>query len=333
MADFPTYAYKDDQVLAFDGNTVIAHGADFAKVAETAEEYFNELRNAHTKKAADESRSKATHVVTPSGLKGTILSSTKGLWNDEITVRFENGEIRHFATFSGDGLVFEAHAAEAPKTPMDYFQAKLDEAIVPTRAGLTSRLNVLDEIRNEVSHLVTAGTSATDTHKLHQIVMAAEAEKREVSEVLAHLVAADEAIDPFKPAYSAVEQADLGRAKGDSWLDVVAAEIVTESEAQDFDQLLAEGPTEFVSGLDNSVVAHAGTTQQLASDFIHSKTAGFQGEAVEEYRSRFIAAVEMARRQDLVYRQDAIKKDKTAKKERKTAKKLLKDTPDEALFL
>jgi hypothetical protein len=323
MADFPTYAYQDDKIAAFDGEHVIASGTDFAKVSETAEQYFGELRSNREHKA----RAEATHIITPNGERGTILGRTASLWSDQITVRFDNGQIRHYDTFVTDGLRYTSAEDPAAKNPMEYFQARLDEMPDPTREGLTARLNDLDSIRNGAGNLITAGVSNTDAQRLHQIALAAETEKREVVDALAHLEAVDSAIEMPKQAYTAVEQAGVGPYAKSNWLEVVAQDMIAEAEAEDLDKLAAEGPTTFVSALDDAVVAHAGITREMAQEFIHSKTAAFQGEAVEAYRESFVAATELARRREETYRREA------ARTETTTREASIADVPDEALFM
>jgi hypothetical protein len=317
----PTYAYQDDQIIAFDGNQVIASGTDFAKVAETADEYFGALR----KQKEHTARAEAKYVITPNGERGTILGRTASLWSDEITVRYDNGQIRHYDTFTAD-LSFTS-AEETPKNPLDYFQARLDEAVNPTRQGLVARVEELNDIRQSAGRLITAGVTTGDAAKLHQIVLTAETEKREVAEALEHLATVDEAIEFPTQQYTAYEQASLGRAGNDDWLEVVAKEMIAESEATDFDKLASDGPTIFVGSLDDAVVAHAGVTRELAEGYIHGKTAAFQGEEVANYRDQFIANVEVARQRETSYR---TKVAKTAAVEKEAS---ISDAPDEALFL
>jgi hypothetical protein len=318
----PTYAYQDDKIIAFDGNQVIASGTDFTKVAETADEYFNALR----KQKEHTARAEAKYVITPNGERGTILSRTASLWTDEITVRFDNGQIRHYDTFAADSLKFSS-TEDAPKNPLDYFQARLDEAVDPTRQGLVARVAELNDIRESAARLITAGVTTADATKLHQIVLTAETEKREVAEALEHLASVDEAIEFPKQQYTAYEQASLGRSANDDWLEVVAKEMEAENEAQDFDKLAAEGPTVFVGALDDAVVAHAGVTRELAEGYIHGKTAAFQGEEVANFRDQFVANVEIARQREASYRTQVAK---TAAVEKEAS---ISDAPDEALFL
>lgn len=324
----PTYASDGNgKILAFHGNRVIASGTDYAKVAATADEYFKSLRNEQEKKTTEAAREAATHITTPNGEKGVILGRTSSVFSDAITVRFENGQIRHYDTFVGDGFTYSKEAANTPSSPIEYFKRKLDEAQAPGKAGLTARLNTLDQVKRGAAHLASQGVSDADGEKLHSIVLAADAERNEVAEALDHLNAADaEAMAPPTQQYQAVEQSDLGH-KGGSWLDKVAEDMVAESEAQDYDKLLQDGPISFVSHLDTAVLANAGVVSHLAHDHVVSKTAGFQGKEIEEYRNRFVAATEMARRNEFSYRQE------TAKETHTKEASVADSTPDDALFL
>lgn len=327
MAGFPTYAFDDSgKVIAFDGERAIADGTDFERVAAAANEYFDVVRQEHEHKATETERREATHITTPNGEEGTILGRTSTVFSDHITVRFANGQIRHYETFVGDGLTFSKQAAaDAPKSPVEFFQRQLDEAIDPTRAGLTARIETLETIRKNATHLASQGVSYADGQALHQIVLTADAERNEVQEALDYLVAADgEAMTPPKQSYAAVEQADLGHA-GD-WLEVTAQQMVTESMAVDYDKLTAEGPTLLVSSLDNPVLASADTVREIAQNHIASRTAGFKGEAIEKYRESFVFDTELARRRESLYREQ--KTQETVQKEASAP-----EAPDEALFL
>jgi hypothetical protein len=329
-SDFPTFAYQGNHILAFHDNTVIAEGTDFAKVAETAEEYFGTLRSTKEESKKEATRKTATHVATPNGTKGTIISRVAGLWGDEITVRLENGQLRSFATAAtDDSLEYTAETAPPPSSYQEYFQQKFDDMGAGTDIpSLTARLNGLEALRHEVSHVISSVKSYAEQEKLHEIILAADAEQGEIKESLDHLISADiEAMAPYTPReMHAAEQAEFGRAKDDTWLSVVAAEIVAESEAQDFDKLLTEGPTKLVSDLDSAIVADTGLTREMAASHIVAKTAGFEGPEVEEYRNRFLAATEQARRQELTYRQENTRKVAAAKEAD------LADLPDDMLF-
>lgn len=324
--DHATFEINGDELIARDGNRVVASGTDHQKVAETAEEYFNTLRNERVKTAHNEKRATATHITTPNGETGKILGRTASLYSDVITVRMDKGgEIRHFDTFVGDGLEFTA-SDETPDSPIDFFQTRLDESYDHGREGLTARLQELDSIREGASRLAASGPAYEDGRQLHQIVLMANAERNEVREALSYLESADaESFALPVRQYSAVEQASTGR--GDDWLEIVAQEMVAEVEDTDFDNLLEEGPTKFVSDLDMGALGNEGVVSGMASEFIHAKTAGYQGEEVEEYRHQFVAATEMARRQELRYRKDE------AHKEAATHEASVTDAPDESLFL
>ena len=327
MAEFPTYAYEGDKVIAYDGTTEIASGTKFSKVAAKAEEHFSELSGIREAQDHVKVRDSATHITTPNGERGVILGRTQGLWSDEITVRFDNGQIRHYATYADDGLEYEA-AVESTPHISEFLQARLDEMPDPTIAGLTARINELKSIRNDVGRLITAGVSHGEAERLHGIALGAELETRECREALAYLQDAEEtAIVPPKQSYHAVEQADMGHTASDDWLEVVAQQMVAETESQDFRKLLEDGPTLFVSSLDDGAIGHTGTVRELAEQHIHSKTAGFQGDEIEEYRSQFVARTELARRREASYRQEV------SKQEVLRVEASLDDAPDEALFL
>jgi hypothetical protein len=322
----PSYEYRDDQVLAVFENQVIAHGPDFAKVSQTAEEYLNSLGSERSKRDKEDANKKATHIETPNGLKGEIISRVDGVWGEEITVRFSNNQIRRFETGAAPELKYSVQAAETPANYREALQTVLDRAVHPNREGLNARLDELDAVRREAAQHVGSVSSLTEQQALHQMVLTAEAEMQEVKEALAHLDAVDaENVVVAPPTYSAVEQADMGRS--DSWLDVVAHEMIAESEDEDLDKLEEEGPTKLVSELDDSAVHNAGTVRELAQAFIVAKTAGFQGEQLEAYRECFVANAETARRRELTYRQDNARKE-TVQKEAS-----LENVPDEALFI
>lgn len=322
-----TYEYHGDEIVAMFEGRVIARGTEFAKVACTADEYFNSLSGARKHEEHEAARKTATHIETPNGLRGEILSRVEGLWGEEITVRFDNGQIRRFATAAGDEVLKYAKVEpEAPTNLREAYQGRIDAAYEPNRDGLTARLAELGAIRQEIRQHVASEASLTEQRALHQLVLAAEAEEAEVKEALAHLDAVDaENAAPAPPTYAAVEQAHMGH--DDSWLDVVAHQMIAESEAQDFDKLLEEGPTVLVSHLGDAAVHDAGTVREAALAHIVSKTAGFRGEKVDEFRQAFVEAAEVARRQELKYRK------KETEKVAKEAAEKVDDSPDEALFI
>src|SRR5208282_708852 len=94
-----SYVRQGDQVLAFHEDKMIAHGTRFAEVEKTAVEYLDNLRSKEDADIAASQRKAATHVETPSGLKGEVLGQVKGPWgSEEVTVRWENGRIAKYET-------------------------------------------------------------------------------------------------------------------------------------------------------------------------------------------------------------------------------------------
>jgi hypothetical protein len=326
--EFATFVFDGEKMTAFDGNRVIASGTDHQHVAETAEAYFDSLKNEKDKKTHDDKVASATHITTPNGETGKILGRTASIFSDTITVRLDKGgEIRHYETFVDSGIDFHTKEANVPESPIEHLAQRLDETYAHGRQGLTERLADLNDIKESASRLASVA-SFEDGRKLHQIVLTASAEKNEVTEALDHLITADaEAFAAPERQYVAVEQAEMGRSAGNDWLEVVAQEMIAESDAEDFDKLASEGPTTFVANLELGALGNEGVIRQMASEFIMGKTAGYQGPEVEEFRTRFVAASEMARRQELLYRKDEMRQEATVREAS------VSDAPDESLFL
>jgi hypothetical protein len=329
----PTFVREGSKVLAFFEDRLIAQGTVFAQVEQSALEYLEGLDLDRNTKDVERKKARATHIVTPSGLKGEILGNHEGQWGEKlVTVRLENNRIVRLEAHAGNDsdIDYQTVEAAAPESALEYLEGTLNEVPEGTKESLAARIENLDQ-------LVLAATefqrhaSYEDQRKASEIVISAEHEKREVRDALAHLELADaEAFAPPAPFVTgAVEQASLGAGDG-TWLDETVGEMIAESASQDFDQLLSEGPGQFVVDLDIAALADQGITRDMALSHIVSKTAGYQGEAIEEYREQFLAKVEQARRDELKDRTKTAKKkaEKTAKKEKK-AKKL----PDDALFL
>ena len=326
----PTYEYKGDNISAVFEGHVIAAGTEFSKVSCTAEEYLDKLRGERGRVTKEQERKSATHVTTPNGLRGSIISRVEGLWGEEITVRFDNNEIRRYATAAADddSWQYETETPEAPADYREYFTSKLNESYEPTRGGLNARLEDLGQVRTGAANLASHSASLAESRVLDQYVLAAQNESAEIKEALTHLDAVDaENASPAPPVYAAVEQADIGRGKGNDWLDVVAHEMIAESEAQDFDKLLEEGPTLLVSNLDDAAIHDVGIVREAAVNEIVARTAGFQGEEVNKYREAFVTQAELARRNELTYRQENAAKVATVKEAG------VADASDEALFL
>lgn len=331
MADLkdlkPTYAFEGDLVLAFHEGRKIASGTVFSAVEKDALEYLESL----AKEKKETAKKTATHIVSPSGLEGTIISRINTVWGEDITVRFANGEIRTLETHGGDPSIqyFSKQTKVASGGPIVELKAALDADCAGDHRSLAARLNELDRIAKTAETLIVGGVSYADEHDLDQIRLAADFEQREVKDAIEHLNASDaEAFVPPAPFTMGVaEQADMGRAHGDSWLDNTANEMIAESEKQDFEKILDEEPALFATELETGTLADQGSTREMAYAHIVAKTAGFAGDDVDEYRQAFVARVELARRAELATRKDTLQKEATAKHEE------LDSGTDEALFL
>lgn len=327
----PTYVNEGGEVLAFFEKRVIASGTNFAKVEKDALEYLEGLDKERKFTTSENAKKAATHVETPNGLKGEILGRQTGLWGEkDVTVRFENGRIAKFSAHAGndDDLKYTSErTAATASSPTEALQAVLDEHYAHDMGSLSTRLTTLDRVIGEASQHI-AGASFVDSDRLDKIVLAAEHEKNEVGEALAYLQQADsEAIAPPTHTAQVVEQASLGRAHGDSWLDVTARQMIAETEGQNFDKILAEEPALLAADLETGTLADQGSTAEIALSHITAKTAGFTGAEVESYRELFVAATEQARRTELKERQESTHK-QAAKQEEETV-----DAPDDVLFM
>lgn len=326
----PTFEYDGDKVSAvFEGQVIATGDRDsFGKVACDAEEYLSSLAQKRDTDKKEARKAAATHIVTPNGLEGEILTRTAGVFSDEITVRFSNGQIRRLEVATGEeSLKYKTARAEAPGNPREGLEARLASEYAPSREGLTTRINELADVRREAGNLASSAAEVSEQHSLHQIALAAEAEQAEIRDVLAHLDVLDaENATPEPPKFAAVEQVSLGRGARDNWLEVVAQKMADDSEAEDFDKLLSEGPALLVASLDDGAIMHAATVHEVALAHVMAKTAGFQGEAVETYRERFVAATETARRQAEKARKQTVHKQAAAQAE------AVADLPDDFLF-
>jgi hypothetical protein len=321
-----SYEYHEDgSVSAIFEGRVIVKSADFASAETTATEYLDGLQKKRVKDDTAEIEKKATHITTPNGLKGQIISRVDGMWGNEVTVRFANNEIRRFETTAG--LTFSAETEDAPSTYTAALQTVLDRPVDTSREGLTARVTELQAVQREVHDHFASERSAAAQRDLNRIAMTASVEVEEVKEALAYLAAVDaENASPAAPVYAAVEQVSLGQNSGNDWLSITAQDMIDESEEEDLEELMDEGPTKLVSSLEDSAIHHAGTVQEIAAAHIMGRTAGFQGAQVEAYREQFVARTEQARRLEMTYRQDAAREVATVKQAS------MDNVPDEALF-
>lgn len=329
----PTFTFEDGQVYAFVGSSMVASGTKLAEVEKDALAYLDSLNTKEEEKVAAEKQRTATHIITPNGLKGRILGQTPDLFDTrEVTVRFENNHVASLEIGKGDEHLYEWSNDSTTKTasanPVDKLEERLASSYEVDKDSLIVRTHELKDIAKEARHIATFGKAPLDIQtRVANVHTAAEHELTEVNQALAAIEQQAHDDNPFKPFESkVVVQADMGpTAHQASWLDITASEMIEEAESQDFDRLLAEGPAVFVADLDTGTVAHTGSVSQMAHSFIVSKTAGFEGEEVEEYRQAFVARTEVARRHELAAR-------KASEQQKVAAAEEASDFPDEALF-
>lgn len=328
MNDYsPTFAFEGDKIFAIFEGKVVASGTDMESVESSAVEYLDSLKKTRDKKSAEKAKKSASHVITPNGVKGEILGRTPDLWGEQLTIRLANGTITQYTVHGESDVEWVTEKKASVGSPIDSLKEQLEADFERDRASLEDRHATLKEISREAQRLASAGAPYSVEVELDQLRTAAEAESRQIKEAIDHLDAADaesfipEA--PFEPRV--VEQADLGH--GDDWLETVRQDMVAESEAEDHNKLLSEGPALFVTELDNGALADTGVTREMALSHIVSRTAGYTGEDVEEYREAFIARVEVARRHELAARK------KLVSKQAKEVEEIQSSAPDDALFL
>jgi hypothetical protein len=327
----PTFVHEGNTIIAFFENEVIAKGTNFAAVEGDAVKYLEGLSRSRDNTETANKKKAATHIVTPNGVKGEILSRVGTIWGDEVTVRFENGRIAKFEAHGGndDNLQYTAEEKQ-PQTFDDYFQNRLDENVEASIPGLTARLRSLDQLIFEASE-ATKTASYAKAQELNNIVTSAELEKYEIKESLDHLSQSDAeaftAPAPFEYGGLKVEQASFGHNSGDGWLDSAVDSMSKETSGVDLEAFLNEGPGQFIAGLETAALADTGVTRDMALSHVIAKTAGYMGDEVDRYREKFLAKAEMARKDELGSRKEVVAQEI----EEKIAR--VDDVPDEGLFL
>lgn len=263
-------------------------------------------------------------VVTPNGVKGTVLGKVAGLWGEEVTIRLENGRIVKLPV--GTELRAPKTASAKRVNPIERLEARLAATPDGTRGSLVARSEELQWIRKRASELIRDGVSYADSLRLDQLVVTAEVEGREIADAVAHL---DDVESIAPPSFSmGVAHEAAGISKEDaSWLDHVVDDMIKEAEATDFTKLMDEGPEALTAELPDVALADTGVTRQMASSFISEKTAGINREIAEPYMETFLARVEQCRRAELDNRKQTTKKEAAAEEDK------YKDLPDEAFFL
>jgi hypothetical protein len=254
MSDLtPTYTFEGEEIFAIHEGKVIASGTDMGKVESDAVEYLDSLKTTREQVAKDQAKKTATHIITPNGVKGTILNRVPDMWGEQVTARFENGEVAQFTVHGETDVQWVTErTASTAANPAEGLEQRLASDYQHDRGSLSKRLGELRDIAVESHRLIQSGAPYNIEIRLDQVKVAAEHEAQQVKEALDHLDSADaEVFSAPKPIV--VEQADLGHS-GDaagSWLDTVTNDMIAEAEGVDFEKLLAEGPSVFVTELDN----------------------------------------------------------------------------------
>lgn len=308
----PTYVFENGRAYALVNGQVVAAADD---VGELEDQFVA------PEEEAPQALDGATHIETPNGLKGQILGRVADVWGDQVTVRFENGNIVRLPVV--EGMTFTAEKAPQGH-PIEDLQQRLDAIETP---NLQERKTELEEIKHEARVHLTKGAALSEEEDLHRIVVQAEYELGEVSDALEHLRSEEaQAFTPPTPFEHVVEQESVGGGKAD-WLDRAVSDMIAEAEQVDYGQLLDEGPEAFTAELDDAVLSDGGAVRQMASSFIRSKTAHAEAEVRDRYETAWLARIEACRRTQLANRKTTTQKEAAAHQEE------FDSLSDDSLFL
>lgn len=326
----PTFVFDDDgKAYAYVAGKIVASADDADELERKLAEFpfkKDEDEDDEQEEKKDEKKESsyatATHVTTPNGLKGTILGKQKGLWGDQVTIRLENGRIARFDVTPALEWSTETRTASSPLAAL---QERLDAPIEDkSRSGLVARIKELKAIKHEAAQ-VLHNASYTDETTVGNIMVYADHELREVTDALAALEDAEPYAPPAPFSTNVVEQESVGGSDS-TWLDNVVQEMVEDNESQDFDKLMEEGPDLLVADLETPALEDAVGVEEAANNFVSSRTAGLDGEAVAQFRKEFVERVAKARVTEL--------RERDAEAERQVRQAATEETyPDEGLFL
>lgn len=243
---------------------------------------------------------RATHIITPNGLKGQILGKTKGLWSDQVTIRLENGRIAKFDVTADSAIEYVAEGKTA-SSPYARMQEVLDADTDPTRSGLKRRIAELKVVKQEAqSSFRTA--SYVDETTLHNFIVEADAQIGEAMDAIEHM---DNSTPYAPPEPQVFEQESMG-GNDSTWLDNTLQEMIQEAEATDFDQVMEEQPEVMVAEMETPSLEYAQGVQEHALSYVRTRTAGLDQTAVAEFTKEFLARVEAARVAELEMRTNEI---------------------------
>lgn len=317
----PVYKFNGDSVSVLHGKTVIASGkiSEIKKVESDALAYLEGLEREELEKT----RKAATHVITPNGVKGKILNRTNDVWGEQISVRLNNGQT---ATYHTAGVELKwTTEMEKVASHSNTLEERLGASFNSDRKSLVSRFNELTNIKKEAARIINSGVSYVDEQKLDNIRVIADAEQYGLEEAIDAIDNAE--VEAYVPPQSqVVTQSDLGNQTAGDWLSVMVDDMVAETEGNDLDAELDEGPELLAAELDDAVVNDQEVAREVALSHIIAKTAGYEGEGIERYRDSFLARFEQARRRSASSRMTKVRK------EAATTQKRVIDAPDAALF-
>lgn len=299
MNSEPTYIFKNGKVYTFQDGKIVASVSE----AEFAEEEAAHLASAEG----------ATHVTTPNGLKGKVLGRVAGLWEDEVTIRFENGRI---SSLPVSKLTFSKEEEEEEKDEIADLEKKVEASIsVYDAKSIEKRALELDRIKVEASLFIDSGLSDEDLARVGNVITQANYELKEIDDVISALeeqhVSAFEPPAPFE--IHVVEQGGPTSGRESNWLDQAVEEMVHEANSTDYTKLMDEGPEAFTAGLDSEVLSDSGAVRSLASTWIRSKTAAADDDVREKYEKVWLARVEEQRRAMLAGVKEEMHKEAAAK--------------------
>ena len=299
MNSEPTYIFKNGKVYTFQDGKI---------VASVLEGEFVEEEAAHLASAEG-----ATHVVTPNGLKGKVLGRVAGLWEDEVTIRFENGRV---ASLPVSKLTFSKEEEEEEQDEIKELEDKVATSVsVYDAETIENRARELDKIKVEASLFIDAGLSDEDLARVGNVITQANYELEEIKDVVraleeGHIAAYEAPVSPFK--MQVVEQGGPTGGREATWLDQSINEMIVEANNTDYTKLMDEGPEAFTAGLDRETLADSGTVRSLASTWIRSKTAAADDDVREKYEKVWLARVEEQRRASLADIKEEMHKEASA---------------------
>lgn len=270
---------------------------------------------------AGQGQTVAQTVTTPNGMKGRVLARVPGLWGEEVTVRFENGNIVKVPV--NKSLTFAAaEETVAETTTAQSLEERLAAHFERDKMSLVARGRELQAISREASQRVAAATDA-EAVSLSRIDTQARFELSEITAALDAINAGEMEAFTAPRTIPMVSQASTNG--GDSsWLEGVYTEMVHEASQRDYKELMDTGPEAFVASLDSAQLGDAATTRIMAAREIDAKTAGADQTQQDAYKRLWLARVEEQRKARLASHKEEVRKEASAE----TA-----SAPDESLFL